>query len=187
VGRAACRTWCLTLAFACGDPTPDPTPSPRASSLELVIESQLGVRVGQVVRVWCGALPPGCTATLPDATRLQIRLAKSPDGWTWSVDGLVVSADPIEAYLRETLSDLGAVQAVRCAPRIRRLDPGGRIECSLERGGKAFATVRADGSFEVEIELDPHAGAARAEPATESELVNKSRAVEPDQDDDDGE
>jgi hypothetical protein len=176
VPRGAVNAWWAVALFgACGEPSSEG--APPSPALEHAIATQLGARIGLPVRVWCGVLPPQCIATLPDRAELPIRLVPTRDGWTWRVDGLVVTADPIEAYLRETLLDLGAVQQVTCTPRIRLLDPGDRVACDLEHGGKAFVTVNADGSFAVEIELDPIAGRARSEDLVDLELVD--RASEP--------
>ncbi len=98
-----------------------------------------------------------CRADLGDAV-LPIVIDKG----TWAVDGLLVRSEPIERYLKDALADLGAPQRVRCGPAIRSVAPGERIECALERGGKAFAVIAADGSFTPEIDLDPAAAAARS-------------------------
>jgi hypothetical protein len=115
-------------------------------------------------------------AELPDGARIAIAIAPSGAGWTWRIDKLVVAAAPIETYLHETLGDLGAAQHVNCGPRVRVLRAGDRFACALERGGKAFVTVAADGTFAVELELDPRAAAARSEDIADKDLVRRSRS-----------
>jgi hypothetical protein len=114
---------------------------------------------------------------LPDRSELPIVLAPTGD---WRVDGLLVVSDPIEAYLREVVAEVGAVQEVRCAPRIRIVAAGDRIECRLGGGGIAFATIAADGSFTIELALDHAAGEARSVDLPERALSEQSRALETD-------
>ncbi|MEO8707011.1 MAG: hypothetical protein ABI867_43690 [Kofleriaceae bacterium] len=162
----------LVLVGAACDPNEPPAPlstpshavvAVRSLALDVEIATQLSARVGATVSVQCTALPPACTATLPDRVRVPIRLELRHDGWRWSLEGLLVTSDPIERYLRDALLDLGALQAVSCGPRIRLLERGDRIVCTLEHAGKAFVSVSGDGTFAVEIELDALAAAARAE------------------------
>lgn len=150
---------------ACGDPPSRDRERDRPSTrLELSIERDIGARIGAAIRARCVALPPGCVALLPDGTRLPITLRIAPDGeLAWAVDGLVVVVDALEAYLRETVAELGAPQGVRCGARVHRLAPGERVECALQLGGRAFVVVYGDGSTSVEVNFDPVAGAARSE------------------------
>ena len=98
----------------------------------------------------------------------------------WHVDGLLVVSDPIESYLRDVLAEVGAVQEVRCAPRIRIVAAGDRIECWLGGGGIAFATIAADGSFTIELALDHATGEARSVDLPERGLSEHSRSLETD-------
>jgi len=167
-----------TVLAACGDAGP----RERASTpLEAEIERELGPRAGAPIRVRCVALPPGCTAVLPDRRTVAIQLRGTRDKIEWRLDGLLVRAEPVERYLRDTLADLGAPQVARCGARIQVVPPGARLACALERGGTAFVTLRADGSMGFEIELDPVAGAARGEVVTgtrDAELVQMSKQLE---------
>ncbi|HEY5933702.1 MAG TPA: hypothetical protein VIU61_03685 [Kofleriaceae bacterium] len=85
---------------------------------------------------------------------------------------------PIESYLREAVRELGAAQDVRCAPKVRIVTAGDRIECQLAGGGIAFATIAADGSFTIELALDHATGSARSLELSERELTEASRALE---------
>jgi hypothetical protein len=146
--------------------------------IEAEIDRALTQRFGVGVVTTCGIAIPPCTTLLPDGTRLPIALSWSATGWDWRVVGLVISTDQLEAYLRDEVADLGAPQGVRCAPHVRAIEPGERIECWLARGGKAFVTVRANGTTAVEIQLDAAAANARSEvvtPAREAELEKVSR------------
>ncbi|MBA3459705.1 MAG: hypothetical protein H0T46_07075 [Deltaproteobacteria bacterium] len=124
---------------------------------------------------------PPCSVRLPDGTDAAIDLTWNDGGWDWRVRGMLITTDELEAYLRDEVADLGAPQGVRCAPKIRLVTAGERIECWLARGGKAFFTVRADGTTAIEIAMDPTSANARSEmvtPARERELDSASRALE---------
>ena len=124
---------------------------------------------------------PPCTVRLPDGIDAPIDLAWKDNGWDWRVRGMLITTDDLESYLRDEVLALGAPQGVRCAPKVRLVTPGERIECWLARGGKAFFTVRADGTTAVEIAIDAPAADARSElvtPARERELDSASRALE---------
>ncbi|MBA3393860.1 MAG: hypothetical protein H0T89_14525 [Deltaproteobacteria bacterium] len=146
----------------CGDARSRERDRP-STRLELSIEREIAARIGAAIRARCAALPPGCVALLPDGTRLPITLRLVDGELAWAVDGLVVVVDSLEAYLRETVAELGAPQGVRCGARVHRLAPGERVECALQLGGRAFVVVHADGSTSVEVNFDPVAGAARSE------------------------
>lgn len=156
-------------------------PASRRVLIERAIDRELGARFGVGVVTQCHPYAPGCVARLPDGGSLPISLIKLGTEWEWRVVGLVITTNEIEAYLREEVADLGAPQGVRCAPKIRRIDPGDRIECWLANGGKAFVTVRVNGSISVEVVLDARSANARSElitPAREQELSTSSRALE---------
>ena len=185
VGRVATLIISVT-AVSCGS---DHTASqPRDSSrIEAAIEKDLSVRVGVPLRVRCVWIPPGCRATLPDGSKLPLRIGGANGALTWRLDGALVLADDIEAYLRDVLVDLDKPQVVRCGERIRSVAAGDRVQCQLQYGGKAFVDVHADGSTTVEIQLEPVAGDARAEVLTierEQSLLEMSRKLEHANDDD---
>lgn len=190
MGREAILPVVIAHAIACGDspreiPAPTTSPGPSPSHLEQSIERQLSAKLGRGVRVSCSKTT--CRADLGDAV---LPIAIKRDGskgarsdYAWSIEGLLVRAAPIEAYLKGALVDLGAPQGVSCGPAIRSVEPGARIECTLEHGGKAFAVIAADGSFSTEIDLDPAAAAARSVDPTQP-LVDPSGSGEHDDDDD---
>lgn len=166
----------LALALACGRDQ-----AHSSSILERTIDAELGKRLGVGVSTRCFGLLPACVTLLPDGGALPIVLERIGTSWEWHVDGVVITTDALDRYLREEVADLGAPQDVRCAPRIRRIVPGERIECWLEHGGKAFVVVRLDGSTSVEIVLDAAAAAARSEPVTpanDDALSRTSRSLE---------
>jgi hypothetical protein len=175
----------LGSVIACGDSpreTP-PTVDDRLLRLEREIASELTGTFARDVKVTCTP-PARCVADLGDA-KLPIVLATSHDGWTWRIDGMLVRTAPIEAYLRDTVRDLGADQRISCGAPLRSVAPGDRIACSLERGGTAFVVVRADGSFGVELQIDRAAAAARSKDTAEKELLERSLAGSGANDDDD--
>ena len=98
----------------------------------------------------------------------------------WHIEGLLVVSDPIEAYLSEAVAAVGLAEPVRCPPRIRIVKAGDRIECQLARGGIAFATIAADGSFTIELALDHATGSARSVDLSDRELTETSRGLETD-------
>lgn len=147
--------------------------SPEVTALERAIDQALGKRFGGGVVTRCPPLVPTCSAKLSDGSTLPIFV----NGGEWRVIGMVVVSDALEDYVRAELADLGAVQGVRCAPRVRRVEPDERIECGLEHGGKAFITVHMDGSTAVELALDAAAARARSEPES-SDLAKASHALE---------
>ena len=155
--------------------------STSRSPVERSIDDTLRTRFGVAVVTRCFALAPVCEARLPDGLSLPISVLRHGRDWEWSVIGLVVTSDQLEAYLRDEVIELGAPQAVRCAPRIRRIAAGDRIECWLERGGKGFITVRGDGSLSIEVVLDASAANARSElitPARDLALMRASKALD---------
>jgi hypothetical protein len=176
----------VVLQIACGDSpreAPAPTSSPaKPSHLEQTIQTQLSAKLGRTCAVSCSG--SRCNADLGDAV-LPIAIAKGSGDVAWSVEGLLVRAAPIEAYLKAALVDLGAPQRLTCGPAIRSVAAGARIECVLEHGGKAFATIAADGSFSTEIDLDPAAAAARSTEASQVLLDRGSAAAGSAADDDD--
>jgi len=150
------------------------------AKLETEIGAALTARIGAPVTVHCPT-PIACIALGPEHAQIPILLARVADAWTWRVAGLLVISDALEAYLATAVADLGAAQAVQCAPRIRVLAANERIDCWLANGGKAFVTVHADGSTGVEIDLDKGAGDARSEVRSvqkEEALARLSRALE---------
>jgi len=169
----------LAGAIACGDRSPERAVK-TATPLDVAIAQQLGARLGVPIAVRCPTAQ-ACEAVLPDRGTLPISVRQVAGGWDWHVDGLIVTTDQLEAYLRDEVAALGAAQAVRCAPRIRALVAGERIECRLAHGGAAFVTVRADGTTAFEIELDAAAAAARSDevsPDRDRALAELSRGLD---------
>ena len=131
-------------------------------------------------------MPRGCTATLAEGAKLPIRVREVGKQVRWQVDGLVVMARPIEDYVRGVLEDLGAAQTVDCGARIHHVPPGDRVICALAGGGKAFATIAPDGSFALELALDPAAAAARTDAVKDLEARSKALQHTEDADEDEG-
>lgn len=174
---------------ACGDGEhAERKPPPQPSPLEAAIARALATKLGAAPKLHCAMLagfPLGCFATLPDGKRLAIRVRDDGKHWTWKLDGLLVSAQPIEDYVRASLDDLGAVQNVFCGVRVRHLVAGERVACSLANGGEAFVTIAADGTMALEVELDPAAAEARARDPAPGDLERASKALQHTEDDED--
>ena len=181
VGESVTRAIVVTAALvACGTCGADEG-TWSGAPLEAAIARELGIRFSGPVRVRCFRHGPACTAVVPGGVELPVMLERRAGEWRWRVLGMVITTNELEAYLRAEVRELGSPQDVRCTPRIRRVDPGERITCELERGGKAFVIVRGDGTTSVEVVLDPAAAAARAQeltPAEDAALSSTSRELE---------
>lgn len=130
--------------------------------------------VGAADTLLCAVI--ACAIACGDRSSEPSVSAQSPPAPPIAAPAPALALGPLEAYVRDELAALGAAQGVRCAP-----PTSDRVECALERGGKAFIDVRSDGTTAVEIELDPAAAAARSEPVSperEGELVKMSRALD---------
>lgn len=155
------------------------------SALERAIATDLGARLGKPIYARCLeplGVPVTCIAYLPDGSALPVALHDAGSAWEWAIEGRLVAAAPIEAYVRDVVGDLGAAQGVVCGPGLRRLAADEQVECRLERGGAAYVSIAADGAMSVEVELDPKAAAARGGPVTRAyqiELDGLSRALAP--------
>jgi hypothetical protein len=188
VGAACTARLLLFAGFASGIACGSDRAGHDASPLERAIASSIGARLGVPIVAHCWGLV-GCVAQLPDGDRIPIVTWPGDRAWEWRVDGLVVASDVLERYLRDVVGEMGAAQDVRCAPKLRRIAPGDRVECWLANGGKAFVVVREDGSTIVEVELDKRAADARSEvvtPARDDEMTKASRALESGGGEDDG-
>jgi hypothetical protein len=185
VGTSSTATLLIFAGLACGS---DHT-GHHASPLEISIATSLGARFGVPIVASCWGLV-ACVTSMPNGERVPIITWPGRDGeWEWRVDGLVVESDKLETYLRDVVAEMGAAQTVTCAPELRRIAPGDRLECALAHGGKAFVIVRADGSTSVEIELAQAAAAARSEivtPTRDEQITKTSRALEHSEEDDEG-
>jgi hypothetical protein len=174
---------CIAALIACSDHAASEAALPDQSPLERAIAHDVDARLGAASYVHCVEIlgvPLSCSALLPDRSELPIALHDAGSAWEWSIDGRLVAAAPIEAYVRDVVRDLGAAQSVTCGAALRRLPAGERVACHLERGGTAFVSVAADGTLGVEVQLDPAAAAARGEPVThakDAELDGLSRAL----------
>ena len=120
-------------------------------------------------------MPTACRAGAGGAT-IPIEITLHDRAWDWRFDGVVISTQPIAKYIRAMLGTHDLALEVSCAPDIRRVtdEP---IECTVGPG-KAFVTLRADGSVaDVELELDPAAAAARSIPMAADELEKLSKEL----------
>jgi hypothetical protein len=170
-----------TMLVACADNRAAPAPG-GPSKLEASIATALGARLGAPIVAHCLWPLPACFARLPDGNALQLSVRETDSSWTWRVDGLLVSAAPLEAYIHDEADALGITTDVHCGPRLRRIAPRDRIECRLANGGAAWLTVRTDGSTQLELAIDAAAAAARGEvvtPDRERALSSQSHALEP--------
>jgi hypothetical protein len=177
------RALVLAALVACGDRDAPPPAGTVAPRLEQAIATDLGARVGAPVVVRCLAplgVPLACDVRLPDGSALPVHLHDAGSAWDWSLDGRLVAAAPIEAYVHDLVGDLGAPQGVACGPALRLVPAHERVTCQLAYGGAAFVGIGSDGTLAVEVQLDPAAATARGEPMTRGEaaqLEGLSRAL----------
>ena len=175
MGRIA--TLLLASATACAGERAE-RQTRESTRVEAAIEHALGERVGTRLLVRCVWLPPRCRAYLPDGGELDVRMFAASGQLVWGLDGALVVADDIEAYLRETLAEMGVPQVARCGVRIRTVAAGDRVECALQNGGRAFVVANDDATTTIEIVLDPAAGVARTELVRDEELQQMSEKLE---------
>ncbi len=189
VGRSSTASLLLFAGFANGIACGSDHTGHDASALERSIATSIGERLGVPVVARCMGLV-ACVTLLPDGDRIPIITWPGKNGaWEWRVEGLLVASDVLERYLREVVREMGAPQDVKCSPKLRRIAPNDRVDCWLANGGKAFVTVRADGSTSVEVEPDKVAADARSEvvtPARDEQMTKSSRALEDEDDDGEG-
>jgi hypothetical protein len=163
----------MLIAAACGGGGGDPAPAHGASGLERSIQRGLAAQLGvQVTRVTCAG--DACKATLAGGGELPITVR----GLDWQLDGLAVSAAPLEQYLTAVAGDLGIAGKIDCGARVRAAQPGDRIECKLGDGARAWATIQAGGDFTIELAVGADAIAARTAPADEAALEQASVALD---------
>ena len=167
-----------------------PTAPAGPTKLEASIATALGARLGAPIVAHCLWPLPICVAHLPDGNTLALRVTDAGSAWTWRVDGLLVSAAPLEAYVHDELDALGVDTTASCGPRLRRVAPGERVECRLGNGGAAWLSVHADGTTALEARDRRRHGGRRAAaevvtPDRERDLQRQSRALEPDDEADD--
>lgn len=172
----------LLALVACGS-APDPVAATHESKLATAIARDLTARLGAAPAVHCDylwSIPFRCVATLPDKSKVQIAIRDTGTQYAWRAIGPILQVAPVEQYIKDELADLGAAQSVFCGARIQRVD---RLTCELERGGKAFVAIAADGTFTVELALDPAAAKARSDGPADLEVRSKALAHTEDDDD----
>jgi hypothetical protein len=183
---------CLLTLWGCRDRAS--TGHARKSPLETGIARDLTARFGTPVAVACtrsGPVPVACKATLADRTELPIALDEATkDEWGWRIDGIVVDAKSIVAFVQDELATLKIGQTATCGPAVQVVRPGERVSCTLSGGGAAFVRVAADGQTSLELALDKDAAAARSElvtPERDRALTEQSLALESLEGESDGE
>jgi hypothetical protein len=157
-----------------------------ASAVERELASQLAPTVGRIERVRCepSSPPSRCVVVAADQVEVPVRLGAQGDQLQWQVEGTLISARRLEQHLGAELESLGLPSAARCGPPLRAIAAVQRIECQLPALGLAWATVRSDGTFSLEIALG-QAAAARTEAPDPASLDALSRALDREQGSDD--
>ncbi len=173
----------LLTVIACGDP--QIRDIPQAKPFEAEISADLGARFSTSVTTRCLMLtvvPLKCIATLADGTELPIAIEHARTEWQWHVDGVVIEAAPIVAYVEEGLAGLHVAQQVDCGSRIQVIKRGDRVVCKLAGGGAAFVDIAPDGSTSLELALDAATATVRTELTSadrDRELTKQSKDLEP--------
>jgi hypothetical protein len=151
---------------------------PPAGDAHLARDADHVAPVGILVPWSCTAAR--CRATFPDGGALDATIAPGGRALRWQLDGLLINAATLARYLDETLADLGRPGPARCGAAHRLVAPGALVRCELPAGGRAWATVNADGTFAVELALEPDVARVRDPDLTdelEPELERRSRAL----------
>lgn len=179
------RAWAVSLltVIACSDPHGRPAHQPWP--IETAIATDLGARFGTSATAKClmvSAVPIGCTAKLADGTELPIAIEQARAEVRWHVDGVVIEAPQIVAYVKDGLASVHVEQTVDCGPRVQVIKRGERIVCKLGGGGGAFVDIGPDGAASLELALDAATVSARTELTSadrDRELSKQSKELEP--------
>lgn len=174
--------WLLVMLAACRDrQVSEPR---RVLPIETAIARDLTARFGTLVTTRCLTLtvvPLKCTATLSDGTELPIAIEHTKADWGWRVDGIVIEARAIAAFVEAGLAGVGVEQAVDCGPPIQVIEPGERVVCKLAGGGAGFVEIAGDGTASLELALDAASAAARMELSSadrDRDLIKQSKDLE---------
>jgi hypothetical protein len=154
------------------------------SALERDVRAAVTAAIGEPVT------SVACTATscrvVVGGGPVDVPVVVRSDGsaTTWAIDGLVVGGAKLEAHVVELLAEIGVVGGrADCGPRVIVARAGDRVTCALSPpldGGRAWATMRDDGTADVEIALDAGIAAERTRDVDENELDALSRALDRD-------
>jgi hypothetical protein len=184
------RRWTATLVAACaacgGGGGSSATATLEAKLRRALADALDGAKV---TRVRCPT-PAACTAEL-DGASIPIVVEDAGAELAWRLDGLVVDAEPLAVAVFDRLAELELTAAVDCGPRLRVVEPGAVVACtigSVRRGAsvvyteaRALATVAVDGTADIELVLGADAIAARTAGVTAAEvdeLDRRSRALD---------
>lgn len=158
----------------------------RQAPLETGIARDLTEKLGVPVTTRCVIIAgiAMCRAVVGSSV-LSIAVKSEKGEWVWHVDGRVVQTAPIAQRIAGELADLGVAQTADCGGAVARVPEGERLTCKLSGGGAAFASIRNDGTVELELAIDPAAAAVRSEEPRD--LTKTSRDLErlPGEEDDD--
>jgi hypothetical protein len=183
-------TLVAVAAVACGGGAPARRGETR---VEAELRGALAKAIDAAVeRVVCPttrreAGPMRCIAR---AEGVEIPMTVRDDGpdLAWEVSGMVLSAATLEREVGDLLGELAVTARVDCGPRVRLVDAGGRVECTIVAAvrdglpvaetGRAFATIDTSGGAAIELALGAAAVSARTEDVADAELEALSRALD---------
>jgi hypothetical protein len=183
-------TLVAVAAVACGGGEPARRgESPVEAELRGALAKAISARVE---RVTCPTTrrEPGPMRCIARAEGVEIPVAVRDDGpdLAWEVSGMVLSAPTLEREVGVLLDELAVAAKVDCGPRVRLIDAGGRVECTvvgvvrdgvpIAETGRAFATIDTAGGATLELVLGAAAVSARTEDVAEAELEALSRALD---------
>ena len=170
--RALAVVWILALACGQGG-------DPLERQLRRELRAQLGVAVDEVT--CSGAPAAACQVRVGDQWLAVSITATAGGDRTWALTGLVIAAAPLERYVAAELEGLGMAVVVDCGARVRAVQVGDRIACSLGEAGAAWATITDDeGNFAIEVALGGDAVRARSNEVDQASLEAHSRALDVD-------
>lgn len=174
----------IVVATACSRSAPSET------RVEAELRRSVGAALGvPVARVACGGSTVTCVATV-EGVQVPLAIRDAGTELAWEVAGLVVSGRVLETAMRAMLDELAVTAVIDCGPRVRIVAPGERVACTIKAAiragsavadtGRAWATVDADGTAELEVALGSAAVSARTEDIATADLDALSRALDRD-------
>jgi hypothetical protein len=176
-GRLARTAAVAAVALGCRSTPPSPSALERGISeglREALRPTSLTVR--------CGPAPVTACEAIADGVTLAIVVERDPVvGERWRLAAPVVTTAPIADHVRRELGALGVVTEVDCGPALVPRAAGDVITCALGTGGRAWARLRQDGGFVLDVALDAAEVAARQADADPVALEARSRTLDSDE------
>lgn len=175
--RATAAVLVAAVWPACRSGAPSPTALERG-----VAEGLRAALRPTSLKVRCGPAPVTACEAIADGVTLAIVVERDPVvGERWRLAAPVVTTAPIADHVRRELGALGVATEVDCGPALVPRAAGEVITCALGTGGRAWARLRDDGGFVLDVALDAAEVAARDADADPAALEQRSRTLDSDE------